>query len=213
LVSVQDEARSESRQRVLDAAEWLFMERGYVAISLRDIAESLGIRQASLYYHFPQGKEELYVAVAKRAFARHYDGVSAALAKHATLEEQLRGIAGWFASQPHMCLMGMIHADLPALQPNHTLSVENAAYQGVFQPLAAAFIAAEKRGEIVPHNPYLLAGSFLALLDGLTVAQDIPGTPPRQVVADQMIDLMLNGIRPRPKQDESSVVAEAADTI
>jgi AcrR family transcriptional regulator len=104
-----------------------------------------------------------------------------------------------------MCLMGMIHADLPALQPNHTLSVENAAYQGVFRPLAAAFAAAEQRAEIAPHNPHLLAGTFLAMLDGLTIAQSIPGTPPRTVVADQMIDLMLNGIRPRPEQAGSAL--------
>ncbi|MDI9546051.1 MAG: helix-turn-helix domain-containing protein, partial [Chloroflexota bacterium] len=35
---------------MLDAAEEMFMEHGYAAITLRDLAERLDIRQASLYY-------------------------------------------------------------------------------------------------------------------------------------------------------------------
>ena len=46
----------DSTQRVLDVAERLFMDRGYSAITLRDIADELGMKQASLYYHFPGGK-------------------------------------------------------------------------------------------------------------------------------------------------------------
>jgi TetR/AcrR family transcriptional regulator, cholesterol catabolism regulator len=47
-------ARWERRSReVLDAAAMIFAEKGYLGASTRDIAERLGIRQASLYYYFP----------------------------------------------------------------------------------------------------------------------------------------------------------------
>jgi AcrR family transcriptional regulator len=46
------------REEILDAAAELFSSRGYAATSTRMIAESVGIRQASLYYHFAS-KEEL----------------------------------------------------------------------------------------------------------------------------------------------------------
>ena len=39
-------------EQILDAAARLFVERGYAATSTRAIADSVGIRQASLYYHF-----------------------------------------------------------------------------------------------------------------------------------------------------------------
>lgn len=44
--------------QILDAAARLFVERGYTATSTRAIADEVGIRQASLYYHFPN-KEKL----------------------------------------------------------------------------------------------------------------------------------------------------------
>ncbi|HEY9353781.1 MAG TPA: helix-turn-helix domain-containing protein [Nocardioides sp.] len=49
----------EPREQILDAAARLFTERGFAATSTREIAEMVGMRQASLYYHFPCGKEEI----------------------------------------------------------------------------------------------------------------------------------------------------------
>jgi AcrR family transcriptional regulator len=40
------------RDQILDAAAQLFSEQGYSAVSTRRIAEAVGVKQASLYYHF-----------------------------------------------------------------------------------------------------------------------------------------------------------------
>jgi AcrR family transcriptional regulator len=47
-----------ARDEILDAAAALFAEHGYAGTSTRAIAERVGIRQASLYYHFA-GKDEI----------------------------------------------------------------------------------------------------------------------------------------------------------
>ena len=47
-----------AREEILDAAAELFSVQGYTATSTRAIAESVGIRQASLYYHF-SSKEQI----------------------------------------------------------------------------------------------------------------------------------------------------------
>lgn len=52
-------------ERILDAAENLFAERGYSATSLGDVADKVGIRSPSLYNHF-KNKEALYQAVLNR---------------------------------------------------------------------------------------------------------------------------------------------------
>jgi AcrR family transcriptional regulator len=44
---------TDTRSRILSAAVRLFGEQGYAGTSVRDIAESLGLTKAALYYHFP----------------------------------------------------------------------------------------------------------------------------------------------------------------
>jgi TetR/AcrR family transcriptional regulator len=51
--------------RILDVAERLFAERGYAAVSVREIAGQVGLNQASIYNHFPS-KQALYEAVLER---------------------------------------------------------------------------------------------------------------------------------------------------
>jgi len=52
-------------ERILDAAEELFAERGYTGTTLRDVATRVGVRPPSLYNHFAS-KDALYAAVLER---------------------------------------------------------------------------------------------------------------------------------------------------
>ncbi len=55
----------DARNRILDAAFALFSEKGFTATSMRDIADAVGIKAASLYNHFA-GKRELFDALVER---------------------------------------------------------------------------------------------------------------------------------------------------
>jgi AcrR family transcriptional regulator len=187
----------DSTQRILDVAEALFMDRGYSAITLRDIADELGIKQASLYYHFPGGKEQIFVAMAERVFERHREGLETALAGPDELRAQLRAVASWFSSQPPVKILGMFHADIPALSRDHVRHLESMARNAMYLPLRGAFVAAQERGEIRPTHPDLLAGSFLWLMDGLSYGQTRLGAPSREVMADDLISVLMDGLRPR----------------
>lgn len=55
------------REVLLEAAARRFVEDGYAAASMRDIAADAGMQPGSIYYHFPS-KEELLIAV-------HEDGM------------------------------------------------------------------------------------------------------------------------------------------
>jgi AcrR family transcriptional regulator len=52
----------DTRERILDAALDLFIEKGYDKTTLREIAEQLGFTKAALYYHFP-GKKDILLAL------------------------------------------------------------------------------------------------------------------------------------------------------
>jgi TetR/AcrR family transcriptional regulator, cholesterol catabolism regulator len=186
---------SDAKQRVLDVAEELFMQRGYAAITLRDIAEALDLRQASLYYHFPGGKEQLFMAVVTRALERHQAGMTAAIDQaEPHLPAQLRAVAAWFASQPPMHLMSLMHNDLPALSQEQATHLEQITYQALFTPLRTIFQAAQARGEIRPVHPDFLTGCVLALLEGLNSAEQRRNAPPRTVMVDEIIHILLDGL-------------------
>jgi len=55
--------RRNKKDRMIDVASELFMQQGYEATSVRQIADEVGVTEAALYYHFKEGKQELLQAV------------------------------------------------------------------------------------------------------------------------------------------------------
>ena len=49
---------NDTRERILAVAQDLFIKQGYDKVSLREVAEQVGVTKAALYYHFAS-KEEL----------------------------------------------------------------------------------------------------------------------------------------------------------
>lgn len=70
------------REGILDAAAWLFLERGYTDTTLRDIASAAGVKAGSIYYHFAS-KDEMLTKILDEGIARITAAVEAALADHA----------------------------------------------------------------------------------------------------------------------------------
>lgn len=53
---------STAREEILDASSELFTTQGFATTSTHQIADAVGIRQASLYYHFPS-KTEIFLTL------------------------------------------------------------------------------------------------------------------------------------------------------
>lgn len=69
-----------TRQRVLDTAVGLFQRQGYNATGLNQVLAESGAPKGSLYFHFPQGKEQLAAEAVTLAGARLGADLGAALA-------------------------------------------------------------------------------------------------------------------------------------
>ena len=68
-----------TRERILNTALEMFSEKGYSAVSMRDISAAVGIRASSLYYYF-KGKQDIFDALIARADALK-DGIKVNFAK------------------------------------------------------------------------------------------------------------------------------------
>jgi len=121
--------KSDTAEQILDLAETLIQTRGYSAFSYQDIADSLGIRKASIHYHFAS-KAELGVAVVDRYIERF----GAALVSIAEDEEQSSLAMLDFYVQPYLqfastpdrvCLSGALAGEMMALPPEVRARVDH----------------------------------------------------------------------------------------
>lgn len=79
------------RDKIVDAAARVFAERGYHGASTQDIADLLGMKQASLYYYFAS-KEAALEEVCARGTAGFIERAEAVLKADSTSAEKLRGL-------------------------------------------------------------------------------------------------------------------------
>lgn len=157
---------SDSRERVLDAAEKLFMERGYASVTMRDIANLLGVRQAALYYHAPQGKEQLFREVVDRFMQRQQQGledVIAAAPSH--LEHQLTAVMRWLVTQSPVDMIRMLRSDASHISESYAAELLRKVDQSMMRPLITVVLAAQERGEIRPLDPHVMVGMLLAVIN------------------------------------------------
>ena len=109
--------KQNTASKILDTAQSMVRNRGYSAFSYADIAEQVGIRKASIHYHFPS-KDDLVKELVKR----YRDTLSRkcqAIAKQGiTPEEQLGAFVNLYRDSlqdNQICLCAMLTADFSVL--------------------------------------------------------------------------------------------------
>ena len=102
-------------ERILNAAEELFAERGYAGTSLRDVADRVGLRVPSLYNHF-ESKDSLYAAV----LARGIGPVLEILSEFAAAGSERAGDSGVVVERVMELLAA--HPNLPRLVQQETVA-------------------------------------------------------------------------------------------
>ena len=129
-------------ERILDAAEALFAERGYAGTTLRDVAAAVDLRIPSLYNHFPS-KDALYAAVLERGI-----GPVLAILREFGVEDLERRDPGTVIAR----VMGLLqaHPSLPRLVLHETLAGGQRLTPMLREWIAPVFGRASEMVEISP---------------------------------------------------------------
>jgi AcrR family transcriptional regulator len=72
--------RGERAERILEAADRLFCERGFDGVSMRDVARLAGVNKALTFYYF-NSKAELFERVLERYYRAHMEALDGAFAE------------------------------------------------------------------------------------------------------------------------------------
>ncbi|WP_300555149.1 TetR/AcrR family transcriptional regulator [Maricaulis sp.] len=109
--------RAGTAEKILDVAESLARHGGYGGFSFRDLASAVGIKSASVHYHFPT-KEALGVAMTQRYNDRFLDSLGDPRDSRSVAEKRQAFIAGFRAAlveENLMCLCGVLGAESASL--------------------------------------------------------------------------------------------------
>lgn len=148
--------KGETIENILDVATELVQTRGYSAISYHDIAERLGLRKASIHYHFPS-KADLGTAIIERyrdSFEAILDAVLAD-PKMDTLEALRRYCEPFrvvVETRDRVCLCAALAGEILAMPEGMQVAVE--AFFSTHQRWITAILSrGMTRGDIVLRAP------------------------------------------------------------
>ena len=153
-------ARTEAS--IIDAAEGLFLERGFHGVTVEQVADAADVAVGSIYVHFAS-KEGLYLALLERAFEVEQTYMQAALDSNVAPLQQLL-LAGdaylrfYFENPGYFRILVWPHVDArPADElPDAAQRLAERAEQQVSR-LADVLAACQQQGLVSDGDPYKIA--------------------------------------------------------
>ena len=186
----------DTRSQILDTAQDLIQRVGVNAMSYQDISEAVGIRKASIHYHFPT-KDDLVATLLDRYndyFLRLVDGI---IAQPDSAEVKLRRYCSLFEATlssgdgDKACLCGMVGAELATLK--HPL-VERvtAFYQNNEARLVTILTGGRESGEFrfAGKIPAMATLIFSLLEGGFLIARAHGSATQYRAIVEQLMQLV-----------------------
>lgn len=184
---------ADTRQAIFDNARRLFAERGYGAVTNKDVAEAVGITTGALY-HYVDSKLDLYVAVhrdmQRRVYGRFVEAVEGSATFLGQLDAVLEAALELNAEDPTLAwFVGTVRTDMrrfPEVADRLERSV--IARDEFFMSMIGAGVAS---GEIRPGDRDLVVEFVRIILIGLTEGGS--ESPERHRLAIDSIRALLRG--------------------
>jgi TetR/AcrR family transcriptional repressor of nem operon len=112
----RNSAADDTRSKILDLAEQLWLGRGFNGFSYQHISRELGVKNAAIHYHFPH-KEDLGIALVQRYRRRlgRYIEAQAELAPAAKLEKFFELADTYFQRDQQVCPTGILSVEFHTL--------------------------------------------------------------------------------------------------
>jgi AcrR family transcriptional regulator len=156
-----------TRERILDVALDLFIEKGFDKTSLREIAEQLGVTKAALYYHFAS-KEDILMALHLRLHEFGLDALTA-------LGDQEPTPSRWADLLDQIVDQMLAHRKIFLLHQRNQAAFEalhREAHDAQHEDLQASFQRVLSDDRVSVRDRVRMAASFGAVLGGIFMSGD-----------------------------------------
>ena len=207
------ERRKDARPReLLDAALALFVEQGFAATKVEDVAKRAGVSKGTLFLYFAT-KEELFKAVVRENIVGQFSEFNVALDGFTGNTETLLRtfMTAWWhrVGDTHIAgicrLMVSEGRQFPELAEFYRTEVIDPACQIIGRVLARGVARGELQAQHAQHSVYTLLAPILFLMlwnsaPSLSGSLILDG----QAFLDTQIDVLLHGIGVQPSTSASA---------
>ncbi len=170
----------DTKETILNAAQALMQSRGANGMSYEDVSQAVGIRKASIHYHFAS-KADLIEAVLERYAVRFDEAVAQICATGESGARQLRSFTDIFrqtlaAGEGTICLCGMLASEVGTLDQASQERVRrffDRGTEGLKQILEHGVADGSLR---LTDLPTQVAGMLFAALEGALLTARLDGS-------------------------------------
>ncbi len=194
----------EGRERVLEAAEQLFAERGFAGTSVQQIAEMAGVSKATIFHHF-ENKQALYCAVVERVCAGTRHALETLLSdEHGQALDQLRAYRRQDMEEmlTHARVVRLILRELTMGEDAQAKALVDQVFGQHYLRLKALVIRAQREGmlrEDIDAGVQAVAVASINIFLFLVwpVLRHLPESPFHDLCrsGDSLFELLLQGMR------------------
>ncbi len=197
MLSSGSQAKTETHERIIQAALACFKRKGYNHTTMDDIVAESGLSKGTLYWHF-ESKEQLFTAALLSTFeAFEGEALSRALDQE-TVTEKLR-VMGEGAVDLSESLIGYFSLFIEFwISSEHREETSHIWYDLLEQyqrVLAAIIEEGVQKGEFRPVDAESLAWAFLATYDGLAAYAEFVPDLDLESVSQVFVDTILDGLK------------------
>jgi AcrR family transcriptional regulator len=189
---------------VVEAAQRLFLERGFGAVSMDDLAEAAAVARRTLYNQF-SSKEEIFREMLRRVSDQLEDALPAGIETSGDIAEVLRLTAGAILKlhrSPHyLGFLRMVVAD------SRQFPWIAKAFAAVMDPQTerlTRYLAQQAAlGVIDCRNPTLAAHQFMGVLNEFTLWPWMMGRKSLPVQSDELVSETIRMFLQHYRRDQS----------
>ena len=189
----RQEMQAQTREKLLEVATRLFVEKGYGGTSLRDIAEQAGFTQGAFYSNF-ESKEALLLEMLRRHMQREALQLAELVGNaNKGMEHVLDDLQSWASTIDTDVAWSMLSIELQLHAQRSTVFAQ--AYQAVWEEHKAVLahwiekIFAGYKAQM-PAKAESMASALMALAHGLALQRAATGAG----ASGSVIALMLRGL-------------------
>lgn len=186
---------SDLRQQILSTAKILFIQQGYHGMSMRQIAEALGVSKAALYYHF-HDKEELLLAILDSFLDEMETALERIRQEQIGAWRQIHALVELILFQPadqraviRLSSQEMAQLSLPARQ-----AFDRAYHRKFIDPIRLILQEGIQSGELRPVDPAVATWALLGMMYPYFYPAHSSDLLPPAEVAERLANIFLDGV-------------------